>query len=255
MGLLPAHAALVTNRPFRCPHHTCSDIALIGGGSIPKPGEVTLAHNGVLFLDELPEFSRNALESLRQPLEDHHVTVSRAAKTIRFPSKFMMMASMNPCPCGFSTDPRKECHCSPIQIQKYMSKISGPLLDRIDIHLEVPALPSRDLLSKDTSEPSSNIKQRTSQSRSVQHERFKKTRIFCNAQMSQREIKHFCRPCPDGEKLLQTAIEELGLSARAHDKILKVSRTVIRGILSTLFFPKHRLNSISYCFSNSCIWS
>lgn len=246
MGLLPPQNALVVNRPFRCPHHTCSDIALIGGGSIPRPGEVTLAHHGVLFLDELPEFSRNALESLRQPLEDHCVTVSRAAKTTRFPSKFMLVASMNPCPCGYATDPKKECHCSPLQIQKYLSKISGPLLDRIDIHLEVPALRPQELLSKTSAEPSSAIKERAARARTVQNERFKKSGIFCNAQMSTRELKNFCALTSDGGALLHRAIEEIGLSARAHDKILKVARTIADLAASCQIQPEHIAEAIQY---------
>lgn len=246
MGLLPPQNALIINRPFRCPHHTCSDIALIGGGSTPRPGEVTLAHNGVLFLDELPEFSRNALESLRQPLEDHSVTISRAAKTTRFPAKFMLLASMNPCPCGFATDPKKECHCSPLQIQKYMSKISGPLLDRIDIHLEVPALRSQELLSKTCAEPSEKIKQRTVQARDIQRTRFHGSNIFCNAQMGTKELKKFCTLTPEGEMLLHNAIEEIGLSARAHDKVLKVSRTISDLAGSETILPEHIAEAIQY---------
>ncbi|HSA30184.1 MAG TPA: YifB family Mg chelatase-like AAA ATPase [Candidatus Omnitrophota bacterium] len=225
-GLLPSKTGLITTRPFRSPHHTSSDIALIGGGSNPKPGEVTLAHNGILFLDELPEFNRNVLESLRQPLEDHCVTVSRASRTVNFPSKFMLIASMNPCPCGFATDPTKECQCSPYQIQRYMAKISGPLLDRIDIHLDVPALPAKDLFITSSAEPSQRIKERCIQARDIQRERFKGTSVFANAFMKQAHIKKFCAPDENGKKLLHRAIEELKLSARAHDKILKVARTI-----------------------------
>lgn len=226
MGLVQNGTALMTGRPFRSPHHTSSDIALVGGGSIPKPGEVTLAHHGVLFLDELPEFSRNVLESLRQPLEDHSVTVARAAKTMRFPAKFMLVASMNPCPCGYFGNRKKECHCSPQQIERYLAKISGPLLDRIDIHLEVSALSCQDILSFPSAETSSTIKARTVQARAVQQERFRNNGIFANAQMRQREIKKFCRLSSDGQNLLKSAVDELGLSARAHDKILKVARTI-----------------------------
>jgi len=245
-GLLPSHQPLVTRRPFRCPHHTCSDIALVGGGSHPRPGEVTLAHNGILFLDELPEFSRNALESLRQPLEDHCVTISRASRTVRFPSTFMLVASMNPCPCGFSTDPKRECHCTPLQIQKYVSKISGPLMDRIDIHLDVPALPSRDLLTASEAEPSEAIRRRAAQARTIQHKRLNDRRIFCNAQMGQREIKSFCRLCSDGKKLFERTIEELGLSARAHDKILKVARTIADLSGCETIRPEHLAEAIQY---------
>jgi len=253
-GLLPPQTALVADRPFRSPHHTCSDIALIGGGSHPRPGEVTLAHNGILFLDELPEFSRNALESLRQPLEDHCVTVSRAAKSVRFPSKFMLVSSMNPCPCGFLSDPKKDCHCSPAQIQKYMSKISGPLLDRIDIHLEVPALPPAELLSASPAETSAAIKKRTATARGVQLRRFHNTSIFCNAQMSHRDIRHVCRLCSEGKKLLRTAIEELGFSARAHDKILKVARTIADLTGGGQIQPEHIAEAIQYRYLDRNWW-
>ncbi len=199
---------------------------MVGGGSLPRPGEVTLAHNGILFLDELPEFHRNVLEALRQPLEDHCVTVSRAAKTMRFPSQFMLVAAMNPCPCGWYSDPKKSCHCTPHQIQRYMSKISGPLMDRIDIHLEVPSLKSAELLSGAQPESSLQIKSRTEGARRIQENRFKNTSIFCNAHMSQRQIRKFCFLNDDGKKLLKTAIDELGLSARGYDKILKLARTI-----------------------------
>ena len=247
MGLLGSQPGLMSTRPFRSPHHTSSDVALVGGGSVPKPGEVTLAHNGVLFLDELPEFNRNVLESLRQPLEDNCVTISRALKTLCFPSKFMLVASMNPCPCGYYTDPKKECHCTPYQIQKYMSRISGPLLDRIDIHLEVPALKSSELLSfSQTAEPSCDIKKRTTQARVIQQKRFQNTNIFANAQMGQREIKKGCALDEDGRTLLKTAIEEMGLSARAHDKILKVARTIADMAQKDQILAEHIAEAIQY---------
>ncbi|MCX5681470.1 MAG: YifB family Mg chelatase-like AAA ATPase [Candidatus Omnitrophica bacterium] len=213
-------------RPFRAPHHTASDVSLVGGGVVPKPGEASLAHNGILFLDELPEFNRNVLEALRQPLEDHSVHVARAYKSIKFPANFMLVAAMNPCPCGWFTDPKKECRCAPQKIQKYLSKISGPLLDRIDIHLEVPSLKSDDLLSPHLAENSASIKARTTQSRQIQLARFNKTKIFCNARMSHRQIKEFCTLGKEATGLLKMAIDELGLSARAHDKILKLARTI-----------------------------
>ena len=213
-------------RPFRAPHHTSSDISLVGGGTIPKPGEVSLAHNGVLFLDELPEFGRSALEALRQPLEDHCVHVARAYKSVKFPAKFMLIAAMNPCPCGFFSDPKKECHCSAPKIQKYLSKISGPLLDRIDIHLEVPSLKAQEIRSPLPSESSASIKQRTARARRIQLERFAGTKLFSNAQMGQRQITQWCAPSAEASALLEMAIDELGLSARAHDKILKVARTI-----------------------------
>jgi len=245
-GLLPHQYGLIARRPFRSPHHTCSDIALIGGGSIPKPGEVTLAHNGILFLDELPEFSRRSLEALRQPLEDRFVTVSRASKTSRFPSSFMLVASMNPCPCGFATSPHKECHCSPLQIQKYMSKISGPLLDRIDIHLDVPALNATDLISAPPGEASCTIKERTVQARGFQQKRFFGRTIFSNAQMSQKDIRTFCQLSPEGNALLHQAIEELKLSARAHDKILKVARSIADLADVGQIQPEHIAEAIQY---------
>ena len=226
MGLLSNDLGIVSSRPFRSPHHTTSDVAIVGGGSIPKPGEVTLSHNGILFMDELPEFNRNVLESLRQPLEDCYVTIARASKSVRFPSKFMLVCAMNPCPCGYYTDAKKECHCTPSQIQRYMSKISGPLLDRIDLHLEVPSLPSTDLLTNKPAETSQKIKERIIKARSVQKQRFLHTSIVANGHMSHRQIKEFCAFNEEGKKLLNMAIDELGLSARAYDKILKVARTV-----------------------------
>ena len=247
MGLSSTENGLITQRPFRSPHHTASDIALVGGGSIPKPGEVTLAHHGVLFLDELPEFSRNVLEALRQPLEDHCVTISRAAKTIRFPSQFMLIAAMNPCPCGWYSVPRKQCQCSPQQIQKYLAKISGPLLDRIDIHLEVPALKATDLFSHHSSESSQEIKLRTSQCKEILKGRFKKSpSLFCNAQMNHRQIKNFCPLQTASKEILKSAVEELGFSARAHDKIVKVARTISDLDGSGDILPQHIAEAIQY---------
>ena len=225
-GLIDPNLKTIGTRPFRAPHHTASDVALVGGGTVPKPGEASLAHNGILFLDELPEFNRNVLEALRQPLEDYCVHVARAHKSVKFPAKFMLVCAMNPCPCGWYTDPKKECTCSQQKIQKYLSKISGPLMDRIDIHLEVPSLKSQDLFSSKVKETSQEIKKRTSEARKVQQKRFSGTKIFCNAQMNNRQTKEFCLISKDSEDLLKVAIDELGLSARAHDKILKVSRTI-----------------------------
>ena len=246
VGLVDPKIGLIVNRPFRTPHHTSSDVALVGGGSVPKPGEVTLAHNGILFLDELPEFHRNVLEALRQPLEDGCVTVSRAARTLKFPSKFMLVASMNPCPCGWYTDPRKACHCSSQRIQKYLSKVSGPLLDRIDIHLDVPSLRYSDMLNQTTSERSSVIKQRTTKARDIQQQRFKEMSLFCNAQMNHKHIKEFC-PLDEASKgLLKMAVHELGLSARAHDKILKVARTIADLEGKENILPEHIAEAIQY---------
>lgn len=246
MGLIPPQMSLVTTRPFRCPHHTASDVALVGGGSIPRPGEVTLSHHGVLFLDELPEFSRPVLESLRQPLEEHTVMISRANRTARFPAKFMLVAAMNPCPCGYLTDHRRECQCTPLQTQRYMAKISGPLLDRIDIHLDVPALKPSELIKYPKSETSQDIKKRTVHARQIQQDRFKDSGIFANSQMSHKQIKKFCQLTSDGQELLKTAIEELKLSARAHDKILKVSRTIADLEGKTDIEPYHVAEAIQY---------
>ena len=217
---------LVSTRPFRAPHHTISDAGLIGGGTIPRPGEVSLAHNGMLFLDELPEFERNVLEVLRQPLEDGRVTISRAAMSLTFPSRFMLAAAMNPCPCGFWNDPTRECKCTPMQIQRYVSKISGPLLDRIDIHIDVPAVKFRELASDTQGESSDDIRNRVVQARRIQLERFVGEKIFSNAQMSPRLIRKYCVIDSASKALLENAITRLGLSARAYDRILKVSRTL-----------------------------
>ncbi|HXG94385.1 MAG TPA: YifB family Mg chelatase-like AAA ATPase [Blastocatellia bacterium] len=217
---------LVTTRPFRAPHHTISDAGLIGGGAVPRPGEVSLAHNGVLFLDELPEFERNVLEVLRQPLEDGKVTISRAAMSLTFPSRFMLAAAMNPCPCGFFNDPTRECKCTPMQIQRYVSKISGPLLDRIDIHIDVPAVKFKELSSDTPAESSSEIRERAVRARRIQLERFHGERIFANSQMTPRLIRRHCVIDSASKALLENAITRLGLSARAYDRILKVSRTL-----------------------------
>ncbi|MFH1360497.1 MAG: YifB family Mg chelatase-like AAA ATPase [Candidatus Omnitrophota bacterium] len=255
LGLVEADVGIVATRPFRSPHHTSSDIALVGGGSYPKPGEVSLAHNGILFLDELPEFNRNVLESLRQPLEDHTVTVSRATRSLKFPSKFMLVCAMNPCPCGWYTDPRKECYCTPQKIQKYLSKISGPLLDRIDIHLEVPSLKYRELLMDKKTESSQEIKARTTKARGIQQKRFKGTKIFANAQMHHKQIKEFCSISEDSKELLKTAIEELGLSARAHDKILKVARTIADLADEKSILPEHISEAIQYRSLDRNLWA
>jgi len=225
MGLLNG-APIIATRPFRSPHHTISDAGLVGGGTVPKPGEVSLAHTGVLFLDELPEFKRNVLEVMRQPLEDGSITVSRALGSINYPASFMLVAAMNPCPCGFLTDPQKECVCTPIQIQRYRSRVSGPLLDRIDIQIEVPALRYQDLASKDAGESSNVIRQRVNAARGIQLKRFEKTKIHANAQMGTRDIKRYCVVKDDAEKLMETAINKLGLSARAYSRVLKVGRTI-----------------------------
>ena len=226
-GILPPHQALVSRRPFRSPHHTISDAGLLGGGSHPMPGEVSLAHHGVLFLDELPEFHRNVLEVMRQPLEDGQVTIARASASLTFPCRFMLVAAMNPCPCGYYGDPKRECRCTPIQIQRYRSKISGPLLDRIDIHVEVPSVRYHDLASEARGEPSSAIRERILRARQFQQARFHgNPRVKCNAAMRAKEVQRFVRLQPEAQDILKMAIHELNFSARAYDRILKVARTI-----------------------------
>lgn len=245
MGLLDGRPIIAT-RPFRSPHHTISDAGLVGGGSVPKPGEVSLAHNGVLFLDELAEFKRNVLEVMRQPLEDGNITVSRAVGSINYPAGFMLVAAMNPCPCGFFTDPQKECGCTPLQIQRYRSRVSGPLLDRIDIQVEVPGLRYQELASRDAGESSTLIRQRVNAARSIQLLRFQKRGIHANAQMGTREIKRHCAVKQGAEKLLETAIDKLGLSARAYSRILKVGRTIADLEGSEEIQPAHISEAIQY---------
>ncbi len=246
-GILEDSRGLVGTRPFRSPHHTISDAGLIGGGAIPRPGEVSLAHHGVLFLDELPEFDRNVLEVLRQPLEDGVVTISRAAISVTFPSRFMLAAAMNPCPCGFFGDPMRECHCTPAMIQRYVSKISGPLLDRIDIHIEVPAVKFRELRGEHSAEPSSNVRERVMRAREAQLVRFKDERkVFANAQMPAKLIRKHCQISAEGEKMLENAVARLGLSARAHDRILKVARTIADLDGAAGIEPKHVSEAVQY---------
>ncbi len=226
VGLLARNQTLITQRPFRSPHHTISDAGLIGGGHIPRPGEVSLAHNGVLFLDELPEFKKHVLEVLRQPLEDLSVTISRAALTITYPSRLMLVAAMNPCPCGYLTDTKHQCRCTYQQIHRYRSKISGPLLDRIDLHVEVPAVPYKDLAAQNSAESSADIRTRVNKARAVQSDRFHRSKIYANAQMGSRQLKRFCGVDDSSRRLLETVIDKLGLSARAYNRILKIARTI-----------------------------
>lgn len=226
-GILPSDTALVSVRPFRSPHHTISDVALVGGGTIAKPGEISYAHHGVLFLDELPEFKKNVLEVMRQPMEDGRVTISRSKISVDYPCNFMLASAMNPCPCGNFGNPNQACTCAPQQIQKYISKISGPLLDRIDIHIHVQAVKYKELSSKSDSEPSTFIRGRVIKAREKQQCRFKdKKNIYCNADMQSKDIREFCKIDSASEELLKMAITKLGLSARAYDRILKVSRTI-----------------------------
>lgn len=229
-GLLPAERPIVAVRPFRAPHHSISDAGLIGGGAVPRPGEVSLAHNGVLFLDELPEFRRDVLESLRQPLEDHEVTIGRARSTFTFPARFMLVGAMNPCPCGFYGDPRHNCTCSYRSIRRYRSRISGPLLDRIDIHIEVPALKYDEITRRNQNEDSATIALRVQDARRRQLERLatesSPRRGYCNAQLSPAQIRRYCGVDTAGQELLKAAIERLGISARAYHRILKLARTI-----------------------------
>jgi magnesium chelatase family protein len=227
IGLLPGDLPLMVTRPFRAPHHTISDAGLIGGGQVPRPGEVSLAHNGVLFLDELPEFKKNVLEVLRQPLEDGTVTIARAATSLRFPADFMLVAAMNPCPCGFLGDRVKECICTPVQVQRYRSRLSGPLLDRIDLHVEVPPVRVEDIERAEAGESSAAIRERVNAARRVQAERFGAiTGVYCNAGMGSKLIKEFCALDDNSSRLLHQAIDRLGLSARAYTRILKIGRTI-----------------------------
>jgi magnesium chelatase family protein len=253
-GLLPPGSALVDSRPFRSPHHTISDAGLIGGGRHPRPGEVSLAHRGVLFLDELPEFRKNVLEVLRQPLEDGRVTIARAHVSVTYPASFTLAAAMNPCPCGHFTDTRGECSCTPPEIQRYMSRISGPLLDRIDIHIEVPVVSYRELSGQGRGDTSERIRRRVVAARQVQLERFHSRRIYSNAQMTSRDICSFCAIDRDSAALLQAAMKKLGLSARAHDRILKVSRTVADLAGRSSIGAAHIAEAIQYRSLDRHLW-
>lgn len=254
-GLLPEGQGIIATRPFRAPHHTISDAGLIGGGSVPKPGEVSLSHNGVLFLDELPEFKKNVLEVMRQPLENGEVTIARAAISLSYPSRFMLVAAMNPCPCGYATDPQNECACSPQIIQKYMSRISGPLMDRIDIHIEVPAVPFADLAAKEDGEKSDLVRKRVQDTRHVQLDRFaSRTGIYSNAQMETGDLNTFCKLDLETSSLLKQAMEKLGLSARAYDRILKVSRTIADLESADNIQSQHLSEAIQYRSLDRQLW-
>ncbi|MBZ0200571.1 MAG: YifB family Mg chelatase-like AAA ATPase [Ignavibacteriaceae bacterium] len=254
-GILQKDKALVTERPFRSPHHTVSDAALVGGGSFPRPGEVSYAHHGVLFLDELPEFKKNVLEVLRQPLEDARVTVSRSKLSLEFPANFMLAAAMNPCPCGYYTDPHKKCTCTPPQIQKYMARISGPLLDRIDIHIEVPAVKYKELAGQNNGETSDNIRERVIKARDIQLKRFLNLKhIFNNGDMGSKEVRQYCILDSAGSELLKMAMTKLGLSARAYDRILKVSRTIADLEASENILPQHISEAIQYRSLDRELW-
>jgi magnesium chelatase family protein len=246
----------VGTRPFRSPHHTICDAGLIGGGAVPRPGEVSLAHNGVLFLDELPEFQRNVLEVMRQPLEEGVVTIARAALSVTFPARFMLAAAMNPCPCGFFGDSTHECHCTPPQIQRYVAKISGPLLDRIDIHIEVPSVKYKELRGEAVIEDSAAVRERVMQARERQVQRFTgEKHLYANAQMPPRLIRKHCAITADGEKLLESAVARLGLSARAHDRILKVARTIADLDASAGIESRHLGEAIQYRALDRTYWA
>ena len=254
-GLLPAGSGLVTDRPFRHPHHTISDAGLVGGGSVPRPGEVSMAHNGVLFLDELPEFPRNVLEVMRQPLEERRVTIARAQMTLTFPAAFVLVAASNPCPCGFSQDFRRECFCTPPQIQRYMSKISGPLMDRIDIQIDVPAVPYKELANTRTAESSELIRTRVVAARNIQLRRFFDERIYTNAQMGPRHLRKHCVLTPECEKIMENAVTKLGFSARGYDRILKVARTISDLAGEDALSPKHLSEAVQYRTLDRNLWA
>lgn len=240
-------AGLVASRPFRAPHHTISDGGMCGGGSVPMPGEISLAHHGVLFLDELPEFRRQVLESLRQPIEEGRITISRARFTVDYPARFMLVASMNPCPCGMLGNPNEECVCTPPQVQRYLARISGPLMDRIDLHLDVAPVPFEDLSARVSAESSADIRERVMHARSAQQLRFREQpSIYCNAQMSMRLTRQFCELNPSGRTLMKMAIQRLGLSARAYGRILKVARTIADLAASGSIRPEHLSEAIQY---------
>jgi magnesium chelatase family protein len=254
-GTLASHQALIVRRPFRSPHHTISDAGLLGGGSHPMPGEVSLAHRGVLFLDEIPEFHRSVLEVLRQPLEDGHVTISRAAATVSFPCQFMLVAAMNPCACGYYGDPKRECRCKPSQIQSYRNKVSGPLLDRIDLHVEVPSVRYQDLMGMGPGDSSATIRARVIAARHIQQERFKSLkRVHNNAAMRSKEIQKFCQLGSESQTVLKIAMTELNFSARAYDRIIKVSRTIADLAGTEEIQSDHMQEAIQYRTLDRQLW-
>jgi len=254
LGLLSPSSPLMKTRPFRAPHHTVSDAGLLGGGANPAPGEISLAHNGVLFLDELPEFKRNVLEVLRQPLENGAVSVCRAAGSFNFPSRFILVAAMNPCPCGHYGDQRRVCRCTPPQVQKYRAKISGPLLDRIDLHVEVGSLEENELVSAPTGEPSAKIRDRVIGARAAQRARFKDAKLHSNSQMEPAHLQKFCAIDRKSETLLRHAIREFNLSARAYDRILRVARTIADLAFAETIAEQHIFEAINYRALDKRLW-
>jgi len=245
-GLLEPSQPLLATRPVRTPHHSTSPAALIGGGTIPQPGEVSLAHHGVLFLDEFPEFARGTLEMIRQPLEDRYITIPRVHSTLKFPASIMLVAAMNPCPCGYYTDPKRPCKCSPHQIERYLSRISGPLIDRIDIHIEVPPVPWRQLRSGDNGISSTKMREQVVYARGIQRSRFDAETTITNATMTSKQVRKYCKLNAGGELLLKQAMTELGLSARAHDKVLRISRTIADIEGESNIQPHHLAEAVQY---------
>jgi Mg chelatase-related protein len=255
VGRLEPGQSLMLTRPFRSPHHTISEAGLVGGGTTPTPGEISLAHNGILFLDELPEFNRRTLEVLRQPLEENKVTISRAMGSMTFPASLMLVAAMNPCPCGFRGDPKRNCKCSPIHIERYLSKLSGPLLDRIDIHIEVPPVPFRELSNETTGTDSQTIRTQVEKAREIQKDRFQREASTLNGTMTPRQIRKYCKMKKDAESLLKSAMEDMGLSARAHDKILRVSRTIADLDDADVIDIPHLTEAINYRALDRTYWT
>lgn len=254
VGRLDPSQPLMIRRPFRSPHHTISEAGLVGGGSIPAPGEISLAHNGVLFLDELPEFNRRTLEVLRQPLEDGTVTISRAMGSLTFPANIMLVAAMNPCPCGYRGDPKRQCKCNPLQVERYIGRISGPLLDRLDIHIEVPPVPFRQLSDQSVGTSSEKMKSDVYAAREMQQRRFGKSSLRLNGRMTPPQIRKYCKLEPDAESLLKSAMEEMGLSARAHDKILRIGRTIADLSASDNINSDHLSEAINYRTLDRSFW-
>ncbi len=254
VGRLDPGQALLTTRPFRSPHHTISDAGMVGGGHIPAPGEISMAHHGVLFLDELPEFNRRSLEVLRQPLEEGRVTISRALTSTTFPASFVLIASMNPCPCGYMGSPSRACKCTPLQIEKYMGKVSGPLLDRIDLHIEVPSVAYQELAASADGTSSKSMREKVDAVRAMQRDRFREGSVRVNGRMTGRQLRKFAAPDAEGRKLLEAAMQDLGLSARAHDRILRMARTIADLDNNEHIKSEHLSEAIGYRTLDRRLW-